>query len=438
VSRSRFCRRALVALLLATACVPVGGPLAGVAAAAPSARPAAGSADQTTPRAAISRPTSTTTVAVRRYTVRRGDCLIAIAARHRYPGGWTRLYAHNRRTLGRDPNLIHPGQILRLVLLRSDPRPSPTHRGPAITKPKVPASPEASPVEAAVAPMPKAASAPALPTGPGLQVAPGLIQVAVVILVLTCRGLLAELTGGRPLPRRRPMLPIAQTPPVADPTPTPLPRPAPSSITPTRSGPTAAKGDDPVSFSLVVMADGDADASLTASLCQLAALEDRRLGIVVVVGEDDPPARSAAEAMRRRLPDRLTVVTDRHRPGSVAATIDRALPACHGEVTGVLAAGAVHPELLDRVADHVRHDGATMVWAGPQSRSCSWSSSRAPGRYQLRLVPGRGQLVFVRTELLRAQPAQVAQPTTGAGRPTTAVQSQPVTRSWRWFVMGGR
>ena len=375
------------------------------------------------PRAATSKPTSTATVAVRLYTVRRGDCLVTIAARHRYPGGWTRLYAHNRRTLGRDPNLIHPGQTLRLILARPAPRPSPTHRGPAITRPKAPASPDASPFEAAIAPIPEAASAPALPAGPGLPATPGLIQAAFLILLLTGLGLLADLTGQRQRRRRR-MLPLAQTPPVADPTPTPAPqpRPVPTSITPTRSRPTTARSDAPVSFSLVVMADDDRQANLTESLSQLAALEDRRLGIVVVVGEDDRQARSAAEAMRRRLPDRLTVVTDRQRPGTVAATIDRALPACHGEVTGVLAGGAVHPDLLDRVADHVRHDGATMVWAGPQSRSCAWSSSRAPGRYRLRLVPARGQLVFVRTELLRAQPAQVAN---GVTRPRTAAATQP-------------
>jgi Glycosyltransferase like family 2/LysM domain len=408
VSRSRFCRRALVALLLAAACVPVGGPLTGVAAATSPSRPAAGSADPAKPPAAASKPASTATVAVRLYTVRRGDCLVAIAARHHYPGGWPRLYAHNRRTLGPDPDLIHPGQTLRLVLSRPDRRPSPAPRRPAIAKPKAPASPAASPVEAVTAPRPTAAPAPELPTEPRLQASPTLIRAAFLILLPTCL-VLAALTSERPRGRRR-TLPVAHTPPVADPTPTPPPHPAPTSITPTRSGPTAAKGDDPVSFSLVVLADGDREANLTASLSQLAALEDRRLGIVVVVGEDDPPARSAAEAMRRRLPDRLTVVTDRRRPGSVAATIDRALPACHGEVTGVLAAGAVHPELLDRVADHVRHDGATMVWAGPQSPSCSWSSSRAPGRHRLRLATGRGQLVFVRTELLRAQPAKTPSP----------------------------
>ncbi len=49
-----------------------------------------------------------------RYTVRPGDTLEAIAARHALPGGWRALYDANRGTVGRDPGLIRPGQRLRL------------------------------------------------------------------------------------------------------------------------------------------------------------------------------------------------------------------------------------------------------------------------------------------------------------------------------------
>jgi hypothetical protein len=85
-------------------------------------------------------------------------------------------------------------------------------------------------------------------------------------------------------------------------------------------------------------------------------------------------------------------------------------------VTGVLAAGAVHAELLGRVAGHIRKDGATMVWAGPQAQSCRRSSSRAPGKFRLRMVQGGDQLVFIRTELLRPQPAWNTLPTIDAAR----------------------
>ncbi|WKX70757.1 transglycosylase family protein [Streptomyces sp. XD-27] len=50
----------------------------------------------------------------KRYTVRSGDSLSAIAAEHDVPGGWPALYEANESLVGTDPDLIHPGQ--RLVL----------------------------------------------------------------------------------------------------------------------------------------------------------------------------------------------------------------------------------------------------------------------------------------------------------------------------------
>jgi hypothetical protein len=406
VSCSWFYRRALVALLLAAACLAVGGTGNAVLAATPSIRPSAGPSDPTRPRAATSEPASTTTVTVRRYTVRPGDTLTAIATHHRYPGGWPRLYAHNRRTVGPDPNLIFPGQTLRLRASQPNRRPAPTPRRPAVAKANAPASGDTQPVQAATESTPATPAEPVQPATSEPNAQPELLQPALVIL-LAVSLVLATLTA-RPLRGRRRLVPVFQRRPEAHPTPAPRPHPAPTSDAPSRPAPTPANGDDQVSFSLVVMADGHRGAELEASLSQLAALDRQRLGIVVVVGEGDPTARRAVEAVRRRLPDRISVVTDRHRPWSVATAVDRALPACHGEVTGVLAAGVISLDLLDRVAGHVRQDGATMVWAGTRSQSCSWSSSRAPARYRLRLVPGHGQSVFVRTELLRAQPMRDA------------------------------
>ncbi|WP_340374413.1 transglycosylase family protein [Streptomyces sp. SS7] len=48
------------------------------------------------------------------YTVVRGDTLSGIADTEEVKGGWRRLYAANRSTIGADPDLILPGQRLRL------------------------------------------------------------------------------------------------------------------------------------------------------------------------------------------------------------------------------------------------------------------------------------------------------------------------------------
>jgi hypothetical protein len=46
------------------------------------------------------------------YTVRAGDSLWGIADSLGLQGGWSELYAENRRTVGTDPDLILPGQTL--------------------------------------------------------------------------------------------------------------------------------------------------------------------------------------------------------------------------------------------------------------------------------------------------------------------------------------
>ncbi|MFD7131679.1 transglycosylase family protein [Streptomyces sp. NPDC059894] len=48
------------------------------------------------------------------YTVVRGDTLSGIADEQDVGGGWRRLYAGNRATIGADPDLIVPGQRLKL------------------------------------------------------------------------------------------------------------------------------------------------------------------------------------------------------------------------------------------------------------------------------------------------------------------------------------
>ena len=46
------------------------------------------------------------------YTVKKGDCLSAIARRMTGSASWQKLYEANKSVIGSNPNLIKPGQIL--------------------------------------------------------------------------------------------------------------------------------------------------------------------------------------------------------------------------------------------------------------------------------------------------------------------------------------
>jgi LysM repeat protein len=80
-----------------------------------------------------------------RYTVRTGDTLSGVAAEFAIPGGWPALYAANRRVIGPDPNVIHPGTVLTLArpVAPTQPSSSPAHHRQA--KPTPPASHAAPP-----------------------------------------------------------------------------------------------------------------------------------------------------------------------------------------------------------------------------------------------------------------------------------------------------
>ena len=49
------------------------------------------------------------------YVVHSGDTLSGIAAKRDVPGGWQNLYRMNKKTIGSNPGLIHPGQRLHLA-----------------------------------------------------------------------------------------------------------------------------------------------------------------------------------------------------------------------------------------------------------------------------------------------------------------------------------
>jgi LysM repeat protein len=57
---------------------------------------------------------ATSSAAYGHYVVRRGDTLSAIAHRKHVRGGWHSLYSANKRSIGKNPNVIHVGQRLRL------------------------------------------------------------------------------------------------------------------------------------------------------------------------------------------------------------------------------------------------------------------------------------------------------------------------------------
>jgi LysM repeat protein len=48
------------------------------------------------------------------YTTKKGDTLYGIADRYDAQGGWRQLYKDNRKAIGDDPRLIHPGVDLKV------------------------------------------------------------------------------------------------------------------------------------------------------------------------------------------------------------------------------------------------------------------------------------------------------------------------------------
>ncbi|WP_042399167.1 LysM peptidoglycan-binding domain-containing protein, partial [Streptacidiphilus carbonis] len=71
------------------------------------------------PADSATKPASSATDTV---TVHQGDTLSGIADEHRVSGGWESVYAANRQVIGADPDVIQPGEQLRLPGT-----PAPTH-----------------------------------------------------------------------------------------------------------------------------------------------------------------------------------------------------------------------------------------------------------------------------------------------------------------------
>ncbi|WP_441250568.1 transglycosylase family protein [Kitasatospora sp. McL0602] len=80
--------------------------------AAPAQAPAQAPAATPTPAA---KPAAKPAVSGHGYTVKAGDTLSSIAQAQGVSGGWHTLYDGNRQTVGGDPDLILPGQVLNLA-----------------------------------------------------------------------------------------------------------------------------------------------------------------------------------------------------------------------------------------------------------------------------------------------------------------------------------
>jgi LysM repeat protein len=111
-----------------------------------------------------------------RYTVAAGDTLSGIAAALSVRGGWPALYAANRHAIGRDPNALRPGIVLRV------PQPAaPAPAAPGVAPPQHPAPPS-PPASARPHPHPGTRAAPAS-TGMPQWLKTMLLAVGLLILV---------------------------------------------------------------------------------------------------------------------------------------------------------------------------------------------------------------------------------------------------------------
>jgi LysM repeat protein len=89
------------------------GPIGPTGAAGKAGTPGTPGKPGTTPKPApkpAPKPSSTNHT----YTVKSGDSLSKIASQFHIAGGWQALYNSNRSAVGSNPNLIHPGQRLKI------------------------------------------------------------------------------------------------------------------------------------------------------------------------------------------------------------------------------------------------------------------------------------------------------------------------------------
>jgi Glycosyltransferase like family 2 len=144
------------------------------------------------------------------------------------------------------------------------------------------------------------------------------------------------------------------------------------------TGFSGASGDPRLSFSLIVPARHE-QAVLGATLSRLAAIDHPAFEVLVVVGDDDAETAAVAQRAAKRHPDQVRVVLDTSRPKNKPKALNRALPACRGDVVGVFdAEDEVHPQLLRHVDARFAETGADVVQGGVQLMNyhSNWYSVR--------------------------------------------------------------
>lgn len=175
------------------------------------------------------------------------------------------------------------------------------------------------------------------------------------------------------------------------------------------------EADEPqLSFSLIVPARHE-EAVLADTVRRLLQQDHPMVEVLVVVGDDDPGTAAVAHALAAEDPRVKVVVTD-DVPKNKPKGLNRALPYCTGQVTGVFdAEDEVAPALLKHVDACFRSTRAHVVQGGVQLmnyRSSWWSlrntleyffwfSSRLHFHARNGFIPLGGNTVFIRTDLLR-------------------------------------
>ncbi|NEB36082.1 transglycosylase SLT domain-containing protein [Streptomyces sp. SID14515] len=109
--QSTSLRRGLAAVTTggAVLALPVIGATSAFAAPAPTAAPQA-----VAPAAVVAQANSAVKAAPAQHSVVAGETLSKIAREHSVSGGWQKLYEGNRKIVGENPDLIHPGIKLTL------------------------------------------------------------------------------------------------------------------------------------------------------------------------------------------------------------------------------------------------------------------------------------------------------------------------------------
>jgi glycosyltransferase XagB len=175
------------------------------------------------------------------------------------------------------------------------------------------------------------------------------------------------------------------------------------------------EADEPqLSFSLIVPARHE-EVVLADTVRRLLQQDHPELEVLIVVGDDDPGTAAVAERLAIADPRVRVVVTD-DLPKNKPKALNRALPYCSGQITGVFdAEDEVAPALLRHVDACFRSTRAHVVQGGVQLmnyRSSWWAlrntleyffwfSSRLHFHARNGFIPLGGNTVFVRTDLLR-------------------------------------